>query len=155
MVHLKICKSARKCTEPSKARHNTLQNPLKKFQQVQDQYATMALAHHSRSPNQADQRWKTEQQTSKVTRLSITSSHNDEQVLGYTRPLLQGPQCTAQDQRRITQQMMIRRPTKQPPMEKQLVIGHWNSVTGETLIHPQAMEQTPWNRSTPEKCPWS
>lgn len=124
MVYLKICKSASKCTEPSKARHNTLQNPLKKFQQVQDQYATMALAHHSRSPNQADQRWKTEQKTSKVTGLSITSSHNDEQVLRYTRPLLQGPQCTAQDQRRITQQMMIRRPTKQPPMEKQLVIGH-------------------------------
>ena len=108
-----------------------------KFQQVQKQYATMALAHHSQSPYQADQRLKTEQQTRKVTGLSIRSSYNDEQVLGYTRPLLQGPQCTAQDQRRITQQMMIRRLTKQPPMEKQLVIGHRNSVTGETLIRKQ------------------
>lgn len=122
--------------EPSEAQHNTLQDHLNKFQQVQKQYATMALAHHSQSPNQADQRWK-KQQTRKVTGLSIRSSHNDEQVLGYTRPLLEGPQRTAQDQRRITHQMMIRRPTIQPPKEKQLVIGHRNSVIGETLIRRQ------------------
>ena len=118
----------RRITKMNVARQHQTTN-----QQVQRKGTKIALDHQHQTTTQ-DRKTAKSQQVRRVTKLYIEQPHDAEQRTANTAIQHHVPHFRAQEQRRVTQKVMIRKLTK-PPLPRTLDVEVRSGESEETMIH--------------------